>query len=453
MQQFCNLCDWLDDNLNVQFAVGKKMFYKKFSKTLVRSIKMKKTNSMKKTIFLVFLTVLIVSLMAGSCTTYEVKDRTEVVSKEVVRVDESNRPEFSCSDTALKLEYKSSFYEQERETIEERRETYETRSGKTIIIDTEVIETYKQNGRRSNQKSQTLIPAAGTKVKIIINWKTIDAVTNETGSVAFTDELSSVILSAAKDISSFDEVKVDIPDLKMHQTGRYVGAPTVMSAMVNIKSAAFVTKAISETQERISSINKAVVTNPSTYETYAKSLVSLKKEMQYPFQTVLLVSELESIRKDLLEKINADRAPILDKFPEFWISGTINNYMEGTEATTFEIWGTATPVPLTEVAMRSLGSRGKPSYLWVIVKNSTIKNSNIVSWWGNKILIQGRVRYVKQYTSKNISGETVLVFEYTENTKDIPGFAGDQEKKLQTLNSQTDTINNLYSQYSKMLKG
>jgi hypothetical protein len=85
--------------------------------------------------------------------------------------------------------------------------------------------------------------------------------------------------------------------------------------------------------------------------------------MQYPLQVALLQAELKNTYDELLKKLSAEKDPILNAFPEFVIAGTIGDYLKGDTYTTFQIWGTAMPQPMTERTLRSLGFRRERSNL------------------------------------------------------------------------------------------
>jgi hypothetical protein len=286
-----------------------------------------------------------------------------------------------------------------------------------------------------NVKSETRSPEPGSQVNIVLDGTTLHAVSSREGTVVFDETLSPQIAQAAKNIKSFEKIKVEVPSLNL-------------AGEIDVSKAGFIVEIVSETQGQIAP-HKNSVTNSSSYESFAKSLAALKDKMRYPFQIALLGSELKDTGNQLLEKFSAEIAPILNRFPEFLINGRVKDYFEGPTYTTFDIWGRAYPQPMTETTSRSLGFRGgEDSNLRVVIKNST-KNSDTVAWRGNSIVIQGKVFYVGRDSGTNAYGGSVPVFNYTDILSQVPGL-GEQGSKLQSINSQIDAVQKTYNEYSAL---
>lgn len=206
---------------------------------------------------------------------------------------------------------------------------------------------------------------------------------------------------------------------------------------------------LSVAQKKISLIDKTAINNPSSYETYAKSIVALKSEMEYSSQIDLLKEELDSTGNDLIRRYNLGIWSVREKYPEFTILGKVRNYLQGTQFTTFDIWGTALPYPQTQTTYQSLGTRQQENNLVVIVSNSRI-NTGTITWREDQILIQGKVYYSSLSSGTNAYGASVPVYNYTEDITKIPGFGSDG-RSLLTVNTQIDEVRRLNQEYRKML--
>ena len=407
---------------------------------------MKMIVSSKSILFMLFLAVFVqISTFAEQRTEERV-----VTSDAFVEFRPINRPEakFSISDNLLKLDYIQEMRGTTYNEVSLHEYTYERKNKRSEWV--QVKDTIL-GSRKDEIKSikdtykKVLINPNGCTVKISVGKVVVASIIANNGVIIITDELANAILNETdyhfgKD-ANVPYINVDIPELSVY--GR-----------VNIDTAPFFTNAVSEAQTLLAPLKKSSVTNSSTYETYAKSILTIKSKSSSPFLLKILKSELDSVGVFLIENFNKELEPLQDKFPEFIIVGTIQDFIEGTEATTFQIYGTTLPTPQTNATFRSLGYQNKKCNIRVIISNST-KNSEYVTWYGKGINISGKVYYAGRETAKSIDGTSVPLYVYYEPMKStsslIPGFDSPDWKRLQTLKSQIDSIKKIYSQYAELL--
>ncbi|MDR2478908.1 MAG: hypothetical protein LBD48_06310 [Treponema sp.] len=391
------------------------------------------------------------ALLISSCTTTETwyKDNMKRSEESLVYEENPNfkrTPLFSFSGDILKLEYRQPIIEfrvlhyNKVRTYYERDRTwylYDPVDGKERVTGSEVIDTQVSKDPTGGSKVEKRVPVPGSQVTISIDGANINTVSSKDGAAVLDETAFLTVAQAAKSTEALKKVRVEVPSLQL-------------AGIVDFMKAGFIAGIVSRTQEQIASIKKPI-TNPSSYETFIKALIAYKDKLEYPWLIFVLYSEMESAGNNLLASLDAEKAPVSDDFPEFVIGGKVEDYIEGTEGTTFLIWGTTVPKTMTEKTMRSLGFRNERSNLWVAMKNST-KNSSAVQWQASTILIQGKVYYRGRDMGKNASGDSVPVFYYTDDLSKVPNGGTEAGRKLQNINAQIASVKELWNKYNGQFK-
>jgi hypothetical protein len=396
--------------------------------------------------------VISVLVISGCATTYTNHRDTDSITEETIvyEAGTEKKPQFSLSGSNIKLEYQQELLGYIHNTITTTRENFERTDGGfwANYVDTswhkttsEIVNTrIEKNNRPSEKKYEIRIPEAGVQVIIVIDNTRINAISGSNGYLILDENLNIALLKAAKTVESYKKVLVEIPSLRL-------------SGTVDISTAEFITKIILETQENILSQNKNQITSPSAYETFAKSLVTLKEKMQYTFQVNLLSSTLESTGNDILNRFLTEKEPLVSKFPEFNITGNIEYEIEGTIYHNYIISGVAFPNPMNEFTSNSPGFRPTNrdnTALWIVIKNDAIER--LVSRRGDRILIEGGVYF---HESSNGDGlivkPNVRVFWYRDDTSQIPQMGSDG-RRLNSINNTIASIREIYEKYNAFLK-
>ncbi|MDR2595935.1 MAG: hypothetical protein LBC76_01310 [Treponema sp.] len=394
---------------------------------------------MKRFLFSCFLFLLFSSLFAEQRSEFR-----EVGGK--IYVDYSttsrrNKAQFKIiSDNVLKLEYEAEFDGTEYYDITTYEDIFERKNKKSewVFVKTIVKNVRKEKPQREryHSKREILTVPDGYEVQITKYSSIYSTSLVKDGCIIITDEIAEVIFSILRPRFY---VRINIPKLSL-------------SDEVDISNVPFLVRAVSEIDTTLDSLKKSVTT-VSSYEDYAKKLLAFKDGSPSPYLISKAGSEFKSVRDSLIGNLSKELDPLQGKFPEFIIVGTVQDYIEGTDATTFQIWGTTLPSPQTTATSRHLGYQNKKCNIRVIISNAT-KNSDSIIWYGKGINIRGKVYYAGRETAKTDDGKSVPLYVYYEPMKStsslIPGFDSPDWKRLQTLKSQTDSIEQIYSQYAKL---
>jgi hypothetical protein len=404
---------------------------------------------MKRVLYFI-ITVLILSACATTYTSH--KDTDSVTGKTIVYEDGTEKkPRFSLSDSGIKLEYQQELLGYVQETITTTRQNFEKTDGGFWVnyVDTswhktttETINTKtRKSNRPSEKKYETRFPDEGSRVSITIDTTKMQAISGPNGYLLWDKDLNASLLRDAKTAESFKEIRVEVPSLKL-------------SGTVDISKAEFITKILSETQESILLLkNKNQITDPSSYEVFAKSLVALKEKTQYAFQVNVLSLALASAGSDITKRFLTEKESLKNKFPEFTISGIIEYEDAGTAYHNYIISGVAFPTPMNEHTFSSPGFRPEKTAntaLWVVVKNEN--RAKLVKRMGDQILIQGGVYFHEASVGNGlIVNPGVRIFWYRDDTSQIPQMGADG-RRLHSINNSIASIQEIYAKYNAFLK-
>lgn len=389
--------------------------------------------------------LVIISGCASTQTRHQDKD--SIIETAIVYENGPGRtPQFSFSDSAIKLEYRQEVLGFTQDTISTTRDHYERKYGGFFAnyIDTDWHKTISEDmGTRvkrsrdsSERKIETRIPDTGSQIILAVEGTKMNAVSGPDGTVILDEALSLEILKAGKDEGSFKKIRIEIPALKL-------------SGLVDISEAGFIVEAVSKTLDLVKAAFPGSINTLENYQAFARAASALKPQTQYPFQLAVLRQRIEKERDLFCAQLAAEKGTIETAIPQFFIRGEILDTYATSNSRVYEIWGTSFPIPQNDTTLRSDGFRNARSNMNVVIHNN-IETENI-NQFGVNIVIERGVYYIARDSGRNSMGQSVPIFVFSNNMEQVPG-VGNRKQRLDTINIQLRSAREISSQYMAELQ-
>lgn len=273
-------------------------------------------------------------------------------------------------------------------------------------------ETLKQK----NAKSEQQVIAKGQTITLAIPSGQARSFTlDQDGILPLDEAVASQVLSIIDRLSDLSSVKISSTDLGLTQTLDLSSGP-VFKAAVNSGN---------DLKSALAAYKVSSSDSPSRYDEAQKSLIALASSYHYGYQKRLVKEVFDAnyqvVAKALQSQIDTLQATI----PTFIIQGEIKNFGPAS----IQVWGTATPRPVTAQTMRSPGYQNRASNL--IVENpdeSGIHGTGYVSMTHF---------YLAKESGVNSLGGTVPVYRYTTAMPEAFKPVGNQ---IEVLQSRLDAV-------------
>ena len=357
-----------------------------------------------------FLLVSIVLTLAG-CMTYRTYDKTEdrQLSQEQVFKKASSTAQFAVANdptgSSLHLSYVQSYdaytvTKYGRFQVDYRQGGYVVnrfgdfqKSGDAEKLDEKKIkEWYTETLTKKNAKSEEQAIAKGQSITLTFpSGQTRSFTLDQDGVLSLDEAVSSEVLSAIDRVGDLSSVKVSSTDPGLTQTLDLSSAPIFKTAIT----------AGSDLKGSLAAYKVTASDSASRYDDAQKSLIALAASYRYGYQKRLVKEVFDTnyqvVAKALQSQIDTLQATI----PTFIIQGEIKDFGPAS----IQVWGTATPRPVTAQSLRSPGYQNRASNLIVERPDeSGIHGTAYVSMTHF---------YLAKESGVNAMGGTVPVYRYT----------------------------------------
>ncbi len=281
---------------------------------------------------------------------------------------------------------------------------------------------------KKNAKSDQQVIAKGQIITLTIpSGQTRSFTLDQDGILPLDETVASQVLSTIDRLSDLSSIKVTSTDLGLTQTLDLSSAP-VFKAAVNSGN---------DLKGSLAAYKVTSSDTSSRYDEAQKLLIALAESYRYGYQKRLVKEIFDAnyqvVAKALQSQIDTLQATI----PTFIIQGEIKNFGPAS----IQVWGTATPRPVTAQTMRSPGYQNRTSNL--IVENpdeSGIHGTGYVSMTHY---------YLAKESGVNAMGGTVPVYRYTTSVPESFKPVGIQVEALETkLEAMTTAYKEAASQFA-----
>jgi hypothetical protein len=263
---------------------------------------------------------------------------------------------------------------------------------------------------KKNAKSEQQVIAKGQAITLDFpSGQSKTYTLDQDGVLPLDETVASQILSVIDSLSDLSSVKVSCAALGLSQRLDLSSAPILKNAITSGKD--FIR---SLTAYKVASTDPA-----SRYDEAQKALLSLAVSSRYDFQKRLVKEVFDAnyqvVAKALQSQIDTLQATI----PTFIIQGEI----KATGPASIQVWGTATPRPVTAQSLRSPGYQNRAS-------NLIIEHPDESGIHGTAYVSMAHY-YLARESGVNAMGGTVPVYRYTTKTPESFKPVGTQVEALQ----------------------
>ncbi len=263
----------------------------------------------------------------------------------------------------------------------------------------EIKEWSTESLAERNAKSEQLAIEKGQTISLSFpSGPELDFTLSQDGLLALDDPTSTKILSTINSLDDLGSVRIGYSSLKLRQTVDLSAAQPFHAAF----------SAVADLQRTLDSYRVAASDSSQRYDNAQEALLSLVKKVHYGYELHLIQSafdaNFDTVASDLRNQIIA----LQNKMPTFFVEGQVNDQVDGF----VQIWGTATPRPVTEQALRSPGCQMNPT-------NIIVNSPDDSNFRGNTFFSM-TTYFLDRESGTNAMGGTVPIYRYT--TKMLPSY-------------------------------
>jgi hypothetical protein len=275
---------------------------------------------------------------------------------------------------------------------------------------------------QKNAKAEThTIPKGSTVTITVSSGAVLTFALDQDGVLPLNDVVCNQVLAA---ISTLDDLKkIGCKSLGFSKTLDLSPAPVFHDAIANvdsvIQSLAPYKIAPTDSVQRYDESQKALVTLTKTYRyAYQRHLIKVAFDVNYQTVTTTIQSQIDSLQASI---------------PTYIISGQVNDQGDGA----IQVWGTATPRPVTSQTLRSPGCQMNAA-------NLIVENPDDSGFRGNGYISMTQY-FIGKESGTNAMGMTVPVYRYT--TKMPPAFQS-VNAQITDLQARLDALTKAHSDAS-----
>lgn len=287
---------------------------------------------------------------------------------------------------------------------------------KEKLNESETKEWSTETLSQKNAKSEQRIITKGEAIDLSLSsgWKqtfTLD----QDGVLPLDDAVCTQLLSAIASLGDLRAIKVESSSLKLSQTLDLSPAPFVHDAL----------SAADDLSRTLASYKVTASDSPQRYDDAQKSLLTLVKPLHYGYQKRLVQAAFDTNFNNVGDALQSQIDSLQASIPTFLVDGQVNDQSDGF----VQIWGTATPRPVTAQTLRSQGCQMNPT-------NIIVNSPDDSNFRGNAFISMTTYFLDKEYGT-NAMGGTVPVYRYTTKMpptfQPIPAQITDLQAKLDAL--------------------
>jgi hypothetical protein len=387
------------------------------------------------------------SLLALSgCVTYKYFDETETrqLSNDQVFRKASSASQFKVADGAggwgIRLAYADSYDVYEVTKHASYQVNYRIPTTYVLIVyyrgekektgETETKEWSTEGAAQKNAKTEQKTIAKGQTVTLSFPYQHGEKRTftlDQDGVLPLDDAVCTQILSAIDSLSDLKSVKVESASLGLSQTLDLSTAPLFHDAI-----------SASDNLNRTLASYKIAPTDPQQrYEESQGAILALVKTCRYGYQRRLGQAVFDANYQTVVKALQAQIDSLQASIPTFIIQGQINDTGDGW----IQVWGTATPRPMTAQTMRLLGFQNRPANLIVESPDDSGIRGNAYVFMTNY--------FVAKESGVNSLGGTVPVYRYT--TK-MPASYQPVNAQITDLQATLDSLSKVHTDAASLFR-
>jgi len=389
--------------------------------------------------FVLFLVVCNILALSG-CVTYKYfdYDETRQIALDEVFKKASSESSFDVADISgswgIRLAYVDSYdaYDVTRHAAYEVHYRVPTtyvlilyyRGEKEKTGETLIKEWTTEGSRRKNAKTEPQVIAKGQSILLTVpSGQSISFTLDQDGVLPLNESVSTQVLSAIESLEDLAYIKVTCPALGLTQRLDLSAAPSFKAA-------------IASGDELIRSLAAYKVFPSdfsSRYDEAQKSLLSLSSSYRYGYQKRLAKGVFDANYQVVVKALKSQIDSLQVSIPTFIIQGEIRDIGSAW----VQIWGTATPRPITAETMRLPGYQNRAANL--------IVESPDTSGFHGTVYVAMTHYYLTKELGVNSLGGTVPVYRYTTM---MPESYKPAIKEIEALQARLDAVTKAHTDTS-----
>ena len=376
------------------------------------------------------------SLLALSgCVTYKYFDETETrqLSRDQVFKKASSASQFNVADGAggwgIRLAYVDNYdaytvtkyasyrvnFRQPTMVVNRWGDSRPT-GAQEKLNESEIKEWSTETLSQKNAKTEAKTISKGETITLSLPSSAKQTFTlDQDGVLPLDDAVCTQLLSAIASLGDLRAIKVESSSLKLSQTLDLSPAPFVHDAL----------SAADDLSRTLASYKVTASDSPQRYDDAQKSLLTLVKPLHYGYQKRLVQAAFDTNFNNVGDALQSQIDSLQASIPTFLVDGQVNDQSDGF----VQIWGTATPRPVTAQTLRSQGCQMNPT-------NIIVNSPDDSNFRGNAFISMTTYFLDKEYGT-NAMGGTVPVYRYTTKMpptfQPIPAQITDLQAKLDAL--------------------
>ena len=385
-------------------------------------------------------------LVLSGCVTYKYFDETETrqLSNDQVFKKASSKSQFNLADGSggwgIRLAYVDTFDAYNVTKHASFKVSYRIPTTYVLIVyyrgekektgETQTKEWSTEGAVQKSAKTEQKTIAKGETITISFRYQHGEKQTftlGQDGVLPLDDAVCTQILSAIDSLSDLKSVQVESASLGLSQTLDLSKAPLFHDAI----------SAAEDLNRTLASYKVASADPQQRYDESQRAILTLVKACRHGYQRRLAQAVFDANYQTVVKAKQVQIGSLQASIPTFIIQGQISDTGDGW----IQVWGTATPRPITEETMRLPGFQNRPANL--IVENPD--DSGI----RGKAYVFMTNYFLDKESGLNSLGGMVPVYRFTTKTpvsyQPVNAQIADLQAKLDALTKAHTDASSLFS--------